>query len=151
MKTVLMHSLRPIALVEVDVIHAEAAEAGVDLGKDRVARKPGAVRAGAHASVYLGGDDNLVAAGKVPDCATEDLFAVAEGITVGGVEEVDAGFERLLNEGFALLLAERPGVIAPVAAAIAHAAEADARHVQAGAAELHVIHGSPGPPGDDEI
>ena len=44
-----------------------------------------------------------------------------------------------------------PGVIAPVAAAIAHAAEADARHVQAGAAELHVIHGSPGPPGDDEI
>src|ERR1700722_14399460 len=82
--------------------------------------------------------DNLVAAGKVPDCATEDLFAVAERITVGGVEEVDAGFERLLDEGFALLLAERPGVIAPVAAAIAHAAEADARHVQAGAAELHV-------------
>jgi len=95
--------------------------------------------------------DNLVAAGKVPDCATEDLFAVAERITVGGVEEVDAGFERLLDEGFALLLAERPGVIAPVAAAIAHAAEADARHVQAGAAELHVFHGSLGPPGDDEI
>jgi hypothetical protein len=65
-------------LVEVDLIHAEAAEAGVDLRKDRLAGKPGAVRAGAHASVYLGGDDNLVAAGKVPDCATEDLFAVAE-------------------------------------------------------------------------
>src|SRR6266851_7670512 len=80
MKTVLMHSLRPIALVEVDVIHAEAAEAGVDLGKDRLAGKPGAVRAGAHASVHLGGDDNLVAAGKVPDCATEDLFAVTERI-----------------------------------------------------------------------
>jgi len=70
------------------------------LGKDRLAGKPGAVRAGAHASVYLGGDDNLVAAGKVPDCATEDLFAVAERITVGGVsEEVDAGFERLLMKG----------------------------------------------------
>jgi hypothetical protein len=45
----------------------------------------------------------------VADCATEDLFAVAERITVGGVEEVDAGFERLLDEGFALLLAERRG------------------------------------------
>ena len=101
-------------LVEIDVIHAEAAEAGVDLGKDRLAGKPGAARAGAHASVYLGGDENLVAAGKVPDCATEDLCAVAERITVGGVEEVDAGFEHLLDEVFALLLAERPGVIAPV-------------------------------------
>src|SRR3984893_13591342 len=56
------------------------------------------------------------------------------------VAEIDAGFERPLDERPALLLAEAPGVIAAVAAAVAHAAQTNPRHVEAGAAELGVFH-----------
>ncbi len=129
-----------VDLVEIDVIHAEAAQARVDLGEDRFARQPGAVRAGAHPAINLGGDDDLVAAGKLLDCAAEDFLAVAERVAVRGIEEVDAGFERALDERSALLFAERPCVVAPVTAPITHAAEADARDLEAGAAELCVLH-----------
>ena len=37
-------------------------------------------------------------------------------------------------------LAERPGVVAALGLAVAHAAEAEARDVEAGAAELGVLH-----------
>ena len=104
---------------------------------------PCAVRSRAHPAIDLGGDDDLVAAGEILDRAAEDLLAAAERVAVRRVEEVDAGFERTLDEGAALFLAEAPGVVALVALAIAHTAEADARHVEAGAAELHIIHRLP--------
>ena len=74
----------------------------------------------------------------------DDLLAGAVGIDVGGVEEVDAEVERLLDERPALRLAERPGVVAAVGLAVAHAAEAEARDLEAGAAEAggrHGLHG----------
>src|SRR5258707_1001515 len=77
---------------------------------------------------------------QVDEVLHADLFAAAERITVRRIEEIDAGFERPLDERPALLLAEAPGVIAAVAAAVAHAAQADPRHVEAGAAELDVFH-----------
>src|SRR6202040_3610130 len=40
-----------VDLVEVDIIHTQPSEAGVDLGEDCLARQPGAVRAGPHASI----------------------------------------------------------------------------------------------------
>ena len=42
--------------------------------------------------------------------------------------------------GSALLLGEAPGVIPEIAAAIAHATEANARNVKASAAELGIFH-----------
>src|SRR5947209_7949654 len=74
------------------------------------------------------------------DRAAEDFLAVAERIAVRGVEEIDACFERLLDERPALLLGEAPGMIAEIAAAVAHAAEANARDIEAGVAELGVFH-----------
>ena len=104
--------VQAVDLVEIDVVHAEPAQAVVDLGHDRLARQAGAVRAGAHPAIDLGGDDDLVAAGEVLDRAAEDLLAVAERIAVRGVEEIDAGFERLLDERAAFFLAQAPGVVA---------------------------------------
>ena len=53
-------------LIEVDVIHAEPREAGVDLGKDRFARQPRAIGAGAHAAIDLGRDDDFVVRREIP-------------------------------------------------------------------------------------
>src|SRR5437870_9863104 len=61
-------------------------------------------------------------------------------ISVRGVEEVDTCFERLFDERPALLLRETPGMIAEIATAVAHAAEANARDIETGAAELGIFH-----------
>ncbi len=127
-------------LVEVDVIGAEALQARIDLAHDRLARKAGAIRSRPHPAIDFGSDDNLVPSGEILDRTPENLLAAAERIAVRRVEEIDARFERTLDERTALLLAEAPGMIASVAAAIAHAAQANPRHVEAGAAELGVFH-----------
>src|SRR5437667_286839 len=62
-------------LVEVDVIHAEPVQAGVDLAHDCLARQAAAVRTGAHPAIYFGRDDHLVAAGQILDSPSEDLLA----------------------------------------------------------------------------
>jgi len=67
-----------VDLIEVDVIHAEPTQAVVDFGEDRLPRKPGAIRAGTHPAIHLGGYNHLIAPGKVPDCAAQDFFAVAK-------------------------------------------------------------------------
>src|SRR5262249_13883764 len=113
-------------LIEVDILHAEPRKAGIDLGKDRLARQPGAIGTRSHAAVDLGGDHHLISAGEILYRTTENFLAVAERVAIGGIEKIDTGFERFLDEGAALLLAEAPGVVPAVAAAIAHAAEADA-------------------------
>jgi hypothetical protein len=48
------------------------------------------------------------------------------------------GFKRLLDKRAAFLLAEAPGVIAAIAPAADHAAETDARDVEAGAAKFRI-------------
>jgi hypothetical protein len=132
-------------LIEVDIIHTEPTQAVVDLGEDSFARKPGAIGAGTHPAEHLSGDDDLVAAREIVDRAAKNFFAVAERIAVRGVEAIDARFERLLNEWSALLLGEAPGVIPEIAAAIAHATEANARNVKASPAELGIFHPLCGP------
>jgi hypothetical protein len=127
-------------LVEVDVIGAEAPQARVDLGHDPLARQAGAIGSRPHPAIDLGSDDDLVSSVEILDRTPENLLAAAERIAVRRVEEIDAGFERTLDERAALLLAEAPGMIAAVAAAVAHAAQANPRHVEAGAAELGVFH-----------
>ena len=93
-------------------------------------------------AVDLGRDHDLAAPRVLEQRAADDLLARAGGIHVGGVEEVDAEVERLLQERPARRLAEGPGVGAAVGLAVAHAAEAEARDVEAGAAELGVLHES---------
>jgi hypothetical protein len=131
-----------VDLVEVDVVHAQAAKAVVDLGHDRSAGQAAAVGALMHLAVDLGGDHHLVAPGEVGQRVAEDLLAGAGRVDVGGVEEVDALLERAPDEPAALLGRQRPRVSSPGGLPEAHAPEADARDVQAGASKFDVIHGS---------
>jgi len=86
-------------LVEIEVISTETPEAGVDLLHDRLARQPMPVRSRAHSAINLGGDDDFVASGEIPDRATEDFLAAPNRIAVRRIGEIDAGFERALDEG----------------------------------------------------
>jgi len=70
--------VEPVDLVQVDVLGAEAAQAVVDLGEDRLARRPAAVRALAHRPVHLRRDDHVVAVdAEVLQRAPEELLAGA--------------------------------------------------------------------------
>ena len=75
--------------------------------------------------------------------APENLFAGAVRVDVGGIEEVDAEFQRAGEKRAACLLIERPGMRAALRHAITHAAQTDTRHFQAGLAQIHVLHTDP--------
>src|SRR5207249_1346278 len=51
-----------------------------------------------------------------------------------------AGLDDIMQRCEALLLREPPGMIAEIATAVAHAAEANARDIETGAAELGIFH-----------
>ena len=59
------------------------------------------VGAVAHAIENLGGQHHLLALGELPQGLAGDLFAGAEGIDVGRVEEVDAGLDGPAKKGMA--------------------------------------------------
>ena len=79
-------------------------------------------------------------AGQLLQQFADDLFARAVRINVGGVEEIDAGVERLFDEGPSLFFGQRPRVRTAVGQAVAHAAEADAGNFEATVAEAGVVH-----------
>ena len=129
-------------LVEVDVIGAEAPQAVFDGGKQGFARQAAGVGGAAPVEERLGGNDHLVAQGEVLEGAAGELLGCAGGIGVGGVEEIYSCFKGLAEEGAAGLFVECPFMHAFAGRAEAHAAKADARDREAGAAEIAVFHGS---------
>src|SRR3984893_11666141 len=131
-----------VDLIEVDVIGAETPQAVIDLAHDRLARQATSVGSLAHASVDFGCDDNLVAAGEVPNRSPKDFLAAAKGIPVRRIKEVDAAFERPLDERTALRLVDAPGVGAAIGGARGYDTHAQSRHLQTGATELHIFHPS---------
>ena len=127
-----------VDLVEVHVIRAEALERGIDALHHMLARKPAVVRVAAHRVAQLGGDDHLVALGQLLEGAAGDLFTGADRVDVRGVEEVDASIECALDERPGVGVIEDP--VAPLAAAVGHHAETDARDFEAGLAQVAVLH-----------
>ena len=75
-------------LIQVDVVGPEPAQAVLDGGHDPAPRVPQCVQAGAHLVVELGGEHHVVA--PPLQSAADDLFAAAERVLVGGVDEVDS-------------------------------------------------------------
>jgi len=114
-----------VDLVEVDVVGAEPAQAVVDLCEYFLPGQPGAIRPLPHRVAELGGYDDGVAVGEVIQCPAEDLFAGALGVHAGRVEEVDTGLEGVLDQGAALLLAQRPHRMASLRLPVGHAAQSD--------------------------
>jgi acyl-CoA thioesterase len=130
-----------VDLQQVDVVRAEPPQAVVGGLEDGLAAEAAGVGAARPREVELGGDHHLVAARHAGERPTGDLLRCAIRIAVRRVEEVDAGVQRLGDEGAARLLRQRPGVLAALQVAEAHAAQAEARHGEAGAAEACVVHG----------
>ena len=93
-----------------------------------------------HAIEHLGCQNDLVAPREIPDRPADNLFRCSVRINVGGVEKIDAKFERLLDQRAARLLAHRPGVTAALRNAERHAAEAKARDIKSCPAKFHVVH-----------
>ncbi|MNP38894.1 hypothetical protein D3C76_1324400 [compost metagenome] len=134
-----------VDLVQVDVVGTQAAEAGVDVGHDRLARQALLVGpAGAFPHVgreeHLGGDHGFFAAGELLKQFAEDDFRSAGRVAVGGVEEVDALLHGVADDRAAVGFAEGPGVGAGARLAEGHAAQAQFRNIQAGVAQLDVLH-----------
>src|SRR4029079_14256006 len=132
-------------LVEVDIIGLQTLQPVINLGEDGLARQTLAVWIGAHLSGDLRGEHDFVPLGEVLERAPGNLFADADGIDVGCIEEVDPRAERLLEEGAALFVAQNPGAVLIAGIAAGHAAEADARDFEAALAEIDVLHGITAP------
>jgi hypothetical protein len=81
----------------------------------------------------LGGQDDVVAAAV--EGLADDLLRLAGRVDVGGVDEVDPGVERAVDD------ADRVVVVGVAPGAEHHRAEAELRDLDAGASERAVIHG----------
>ena len=125
-------------LVEVNGLHAQRAKRSFELlAHIRGGEVFGAVHELFEVMAELGGDDParaVVAAEVIADQALGEVVAVA----FGGVDEVDAQFGGLVEDGVHLGLGE---VAAPFAAELP-GADADDGHSQARAAKKSIAHGA---------
>jgi hypothetical protein len=87
-----------VALVEVDVVSAQAAEGVVDLLEDLLPRQPFVVTRVVHRKEQLRGEHVRVARTAREHVAEEGLRSAA-AVDVRGVDEVDADLECLLDAG----------------------------------------------------
>jgi hypothetical protein len=87
-----------VDLIQVDVVDVESAQAVVDRVLDVLGGEPALVAIVTHRAVHLGRDHDLLARDlEVLQRAAEHALALALRVDVGGVEEVDAVLERLLD------------------------------------------------------
>jgi hypothetical protein len=125
-----------MVLVQVDAVGAQGFEGGFELlahvgGRARL----GAVHVAVELVAELGGDDPLVAVAG--DGVADEGFARVIAVTLGGIDEVQAGVARGVEDGVDLRLGE---LFAPFAAELPRA-NADHGDVQVGLAEAAVFHG----------
>jgi len=127
-----------VDLVEVDVVGAQPAEAGVALRHDVHAREPDLVRPVAHPAAHLRGHDDI----RPPHAerGAEHFFRPADRVDVGGVEEVDAGVQRPMDECVRLLLAEGADRLEHADAPERHGAKTELRDIDAGVREKTMFH-----------
>src|SRR5204862_7900278 len=88
----------------------------------------------AHRAPELRREDDVVAAAR--ERLADDLLRLAGRVDVGGVDEVDAGVERRVDDADGVVVV----LVAP--GAEHHRAEAELRDLDAGASQGAVLHGS---------
>ena len=86
--------VRPLDLVEVDVVGLQAAQRVLDRGHDPAPRRALLIGIVTHRAAHLGREDDAVAAPL--QSLADDHLGVAVG--VGGVDEVDPGVQRLVDD-----------------------------------------------------
>lgn len=102
------------------------------------------IRAVARRPEEFGGDDHVFAGD--PDVAqrlARDLFRQTFRINIAGIDEVDAGIDRGLDQAVSVILLQTAHAAVDAApAAEGHGAEAEFGNEQAGAAEDVIAHGA---------
>jgi hypothetical protein len=123
-----------VGLVEIDHVRLEAPQARLDGALDVKAREARVVRARAHATAALGGEEDAVALPPRLEPAPDDLLGASdalgppcERVDVRRVEEVDAPLEGAIEDR------EGRGLVALMAEG--HGTEAERGHPQARASE----------------
>ena len=136
--------IKAVDLIEIDVIELQPLQAAADLIHDVAARQADVVRARAHAPAHFGGDDHVLALHlEVAQGLAEQDFRLALGIDVGGVDEIDAGFDCSGDERGRALLFDGSDVAPETGAAVErHRAEANLGYELPGPAERLEFHGS---------
>src|SRR5215203_613696 len=124
----------PLDLVEVDDVRAEPAQAVLDLLLEGLARQSALVGAWPYGRPDLGGQHGLLAAAA--QRLTHDHLRLPLGVAVGRVDEVDPRFHRPVDDADRLVVVR----VAPLAEH--HRAQAEGRDLEAGRAEITVVHAS---------
>ncbi len=89
--------VRTVDLVEVDPVGLQAPQRVLDLVDDPAPRVPAVVWVIAHRHVRLRGQHDVVTPAPGERFA-DDLLRFAGGVDIGGVDEVDAGVERGVDD-----------------------------------------------------
>ena len=121
-----------VDLVHVDVVGLQSSQRILDGGGDPAPRGALVVRVVIDRSAHLRGQDHVVTAAL--ECPSHDVFGVSVGVS--GVHQVDPGVERLVDDADRLL-----GVVAHRGGEH-HRAEPVRTDLDAGSAEIPVLHGS---------
>src|SRR5690606_1062696 len=138
-------AIETMDLIEVDIIRAEALQAGVDRRHDVFARQTADIGRGIGGRTfdrkkYLGRNDGLIARQHFLYPAPGYDFTGTIRIHIGGVEEIDAGFDGELKKRTRVVGIQNPRMQAIARVAETHATETQARNFEAGAAQRDVIH-----------
>ena len=138
------HRIEPMDLIEIDVVELQAFQAAGDLIHDMAAGQADRVGAGAGAATHLGRDDHVFTRDfEILQRLAQHDLRLAFGIDVGGIQEIDASFQRLGDQpGRGLLIQRADRSPEAGAAGESHAAQADFRDELAGPAERSIAHGS---------
>jgi hypothetical protein len=125
-----------VHLVAVDVVGLQAAQRVLDLGHDPTPRDPALVGVVAHRAPELGGQHDVVAAAL--ERLADDLLRLAGRVDVGGVDEVDAGVQRGVDDADGVV------VVGVAPGAEHHRAQAELADRDARAPQESIVHESHG-------
>src|SRR6187402_1019711 len=126
--------------IQVDMIGLEPLEACLDRADQMETRRTGIVGPGALAEAGLGRDQGLVALAL--ERRTQNLLRRTFRIDVGGVEQGDARIEADVDQPAGLIdIGRAPSLEEGIGAAERAGAEAQCGDLEAGAAELAIVHG----------
>ena len=138
-----MAGSKRVDLVQVDVVELQPLQTGLDAVEDVAARCAAGVRAWRGLAEDLGRDDHVLARHlQILQRLAGDLLRHAPGVHIGGVDEVDAGVNRLAHEALGVGLLQVTDLPPDgVGATEGHGAQAKLGDEQAGTAEGMVAHG----------
>jgi len=127
--------VRSVDLVEVDVVGLQAAQRVLDRGHDPAPRGASLIGIVTHRATQLGGKDDVAAASleRLP----HDLFGLAVGVHVGGVDEVDPRVQCFVDDTDGVVVV---GVADGPDGPEHHGTERIGTDLDAGAAEGAVLH-----------